>query len=117
MTILFEVGKFYKVQTYGGTHVDQRKIRCKCVRRTMFNVWFEHLFVTLEGSLEKRVFRRKLRLRRGVSEDCNAEEAYDSTDVWTTVVPTVATETAEKPSMWDDVDESAETHNQIKDLS
>lgn len=102
----FEVGKFYKVQTFGGGYLDHRKINCLCVRRSKSKVWFQHVNRNADGEFFKREFYRWLKayIPQDKSEYEEVEDAYDP-DMWESVAPTKATEVGVKPRIWDDVKE------------
>lgn len=96
MFTAFEVGKFYMVQPFGGFHVDHRKVKCECVRRSKCKAWFKFLVKNSDGCIRKSEF--SLRIRKLSS----FEEAYEP-GIWSGIVPTKATEIADKPKMWDEI--------------
>ena len=96
MKVNFEVGKFYMVQPFGGFNVDNRKIKCECVRRSKCKVWFKYLVKGLDGVLKKS----ELSLRVRQLPFC--EEAYEP-GRWSGISPTKATEIADKPKIWDEI--------------
>lgn len=100
----FEVGKFYKVQPYGGGLLDHRKINCLCVRRSKCKVWFQHITRNADGEFSKREFPRCVKpyipTDRTVYDE--VEEAYD-VDIWAGIAHTKATEVGFQPRIWDDI--------------